>query len=131
MRIMKKTLVTIFALSAAFVALPRVAQAHHGWADFDSTTEVSVKGTVIDFHFVNPHCVVELEVMDEKGVARKWQGEFASPAELARYRWTAASLEAGDRITVTGHAAKNGSRAIHVLGIRLANGQELKLYNGR
>lgn len=121
----KKLLTCMIAISAA-AAVPRVAEAHHGWAEFDSDSSVTLQGTVTDFHFTNPHCVVDFDVKDDKGQVRKWQGEFASPPELARSGWTAATLQPGDKLTVTGHTARNGALAIHVTGLR-QNGKDLKL----
>jgi hypothetical protein len=107
------------------------AEAHHGWLDFDSSHEVTYEGTVTDFHFTNPHCVVEFSVKDEKGQVLKWQGEFASPGELGRKSWTAASLQPGDKILISGHPAKDKTLAMHVTKIRMPNGQEVKLESGR
>lgn len=121
----KKLLTCMIALSAA-VAVPRAAEGHHGWVEFDSNSSVTLQGTVTDFHFTNPHCVVDFDVKDDKGQVRKWQGEFASPPELGRNGWTAATLQPGDKLTITGHTAKNGALAIHVSGIR-QNGKDLKL----
>lgn len=107
------------------LAIPGALLAHHGWAEFDSTKEVTLQGAVADFHFTNPHCVVEFRVKDDKGETHLWQGEFASPGELARRGWNAASLQPGDQLTVTGHPAKNGGPALHVTKIRLTAGKEL------
>src|SRR5215472_3678883 len=68
----------------AISLLPLLLWAHHGWAEFDETKEISLNGTVTDFHFVNPHCVVEFDVTGEKGVIWNWQGEFSSPGPMAR-----------------------------------------------
>ena len=114
---------------ASMIAVPRVAQAHHGWAEFDENSSVTFDGVVADFHFTNPHCVVDFRVTDDKGQVHKWQGEFASPPELAHKGWTAATLQVGDKITISGHPAKGGIPAIHVTALK-ANGKELKLYNG-
>jgi len=120
MRIALSSFVTILLLT------PGPATAHHGWAEFDEKTEVTVEGTVIDFHYVNPHCVVEFEAKDEKGRIQKWQGEFSNPGVLSRKGWNAASLEVGDKLTITGHPARNGVFALHVTKIRQSNG-EVKL----
>ena len=67
MRQIKKLLLA--ALAAVTLAL-----AHHGLAAFDQTKKVNLVGTVTEFRFVNPHCVVEFEVKDErpsKEVARR------------------------------------------------------------
>lgn len=128
---MKNVLVISLVVTAGYLFAPPSAQGHHGWAEFDSKIELTFKGTVTDFHFVNPHCVVEFDAKDEKGQVRKWQGEFSNTGQLAPKGWTAASLKAGDEITVSGHPAKNGAPAMHVTRIRLSSGQELQLYNGR
>ena len=122
---MKKGLLACVFVFSGVVAVPHAAEAHHGWAEFDSTSEVTFQGTVTDFHFTNPHCVVDFDVKDEKGPVRKWQGEFYSPLELGRKGWTAATLQPGDKLTIAGHPAKNGALAIHITSIR-ANGNEFK-----
>jgi len=111
----------------AGLLVPGSVQAHHGWQEFDEKMEVTVTGTVTDFHYVNPHCVVEFDVKDDKGRIQKWQGEFSNPGVLSRRGWNAAFLEAGDKLTITGHPAKkDGVLALHVTRILSASG-ELKL----
>jgi len=116
----------IVSLITGLLLIPGSARAHHGWAEFDEKAEVTLQGTVTDFHFVNPHCVVEFQIKDEKGQIQKWQGEFSSPGVLSRRGWNAASLETGDKITITGHPAHNGVLALHVTRIRSSNG-DIKL----
>jgi len=123
---MKLILSTFVPLVTGLLLAPGRADGHHGWAEFDEKAEVTVEGTVTDFHYVNPHCVVEFDVKDETGHVRKWQGEFSNPGVLSRRGWNAASLESGDKLTITGHPARNNVLALHVTKIRLANG-ELKL----
>lgn len=113
-------------LIAGLVLLPGSVQAHHGWQEFDEKGEVTVEGTVTDFHYVNPHCVVEFEAKDEKGQVQKWQGEFSNPGVLSRRGWNAAYLEAGDKLKITGRPARNGVLALHVTRILSASG-EVKL----
>ena len=108
-----------------------LARGHHGLAAFDTTTTINVKGTVTEFHFVNPHCVVEFDVKDEKGQIQKWQGEFSNPSHLSRKGWTAATLQPGDKIAIAGNPAKNHGLALHVTWIRLPNGQEFQIEGGR
>ena len=121
---MKITVLSSVTLGAGLLLLmPGSAKAHHGWVDFDEKTEITVAGTVTAFHFVNPHCVVELDVKNEKGQIQKWQAEFSSKKELSGKGWSAFTLEAGDGLTLTGHPAKDGALAIHVIKIRMSNGE--------
>jgi hypothetical protein len=105
-----------------------LARGHHGLAAFDTTTTINVKGTVTEFHFVNPHCVVEFEVKDDNGKIHKWQGEMTSPAHLRG--WTATSLEGGDVITVSGYRAKSGAYYMWITKLNSSNGTELKSFSG-
>src|ERR1700681_507816 len=123
---MKIALLLYAPLITGLLLVPGSAHAHHGWQEFDEKAEVTVEGTVTDFHYVNPHCVVEFNVKDEKGRIQKWQGEFSNPGVLSRRGWNAASLDAGDKLTITGHPARNGVHALHVTRIRSSKG-ELKL----
>ena len=115
---------SIFALLAGAA----LALAHHGLAAFDTTKVIDVKGTVDEFHFVNPHCVVEFEVKDDKGMVHKWQGQMTSPAHL--HGWTATSLEAGNTIAVSGYRAKSGAFYMWITKLKSSNGTELKSFTG-
>jgi hypothetical protein len=123
---MKVDLLLFAPLIIGLLLIPGSADAHHGWQEFDENAEVTVEGTVTDFHYVNPHCVVEFDVKDATGHVQKWQGEFSNPGVLSRRGWNAASLEAGEKLTVTGHPARNHVPALHVTKILSSTG-ELKL----
>ena len=107
-----------------FLMAGAVAFAHHGLAAFDQTKKVTLKGTVTEFHFVNPHCVVEFEVKDDKGDVHTWQAEMTSPGRLKG--WTATSLEPGNVVTVTGYPAKSGALYLWVTNLSSSNGVELR-----
>src|SRR3981189_2356980 len=128
---MKNTLRVFLAAATTIALMPASAEGHHGWATFESKATVTFKATVTDFHFVNPHSVVEFDIKDDKGEIHNWQGEFGSPIHLAPKGWTASSLEAGDEITITGYRAKKGARSLRVTRIVLSNGRELKLDSGQ
>ena len=120
---MKKTLFTVLLF------IPALAHAHHGWAAFASEpgSLITLKGSVKEFHFVNPHSIVELAVKDEKGQIQIWEGELTSNTNLSPRGWTAASIEDRTEITMTGYPARNGARAMRVTRILLSNGKELKV----
>jgi hypothetical protein len=106
-----------------FLAAGGWAIAHHGLAAFDRTAEITLEGTVTEFHFVNPHCIVDFEVKDETGEARLWQAEMTSPVHLKG--WTATSLEPGNVVTVTGYRAKSGALSLWITKLKSSNGTEL------
>ena len=128
---MKSALLTFLAVPTVFLLMPHPAEAHHGWAEFDLNHVVTYEGTVTDFHYTNPHCVVEFDVKDGKGQVQKWQGEFSNPGNLARKGWTAATLQPGDKITISGNPARDNGPAMHVTKVRMPNGQEFRVEGGR
>ena len=90
---MKNALLRVLLLTAALL-IPGAGRAHHGWAAFtsDPESQITLKGTVKEFHFVNPHSVIELAVKD-KGQIIVWEGELTSNTNLAPRGWTAITLE--------------------------------------
>jgi hypothetical protein len=85
---------------------------------------------VTDFSFLNPHCIVSLDVKDDKGIMQKWQGELTSPNHLVRAGWKATTLKSGDEVTLTGFRAKSGANSMWITKVVLANGQEMKTGGG-
>lgn len=91
-------------LATGCVMVPALAVAHHGFAVFDRANPIAVEGTVTEFHFTNPHCIIDFEVKDDKGHTQKWQAELTSPLHLKG--WTATSLEPGNGVKLNGYRAK-------------------------
>jgi DNA/RNA endonuclease YhcR with UshA esterase domain len=112
-------LVVIFAV--LLVSAPLFA--HHGEANYDTDKVVSVKGTVTDFQFINPHTLISLDAKNDKGEIEKWSCEARSPGMLVRVGgWDKATLKPGDIITVFGYRARNGSPVMRLQKITLADG---------
>jgi hypothetical protein len=117
----KLALVLGLGLVALLVSAPLMA--HHGEANYDTDKVVSVKGTVSEFEFINPHTLITLDVKNDKGEMEKWNCEARSPGMLVRVGgWDKNTLKAGDVITVTGYRAKNGSPVMRLQKLTLADG---------
>jgi DNA/RNA endonuclease YhcR with UshA esterase domain len=107
--------------AALLVSAP--LRAHHGEANYDTDKVVSVKGTVSDFQFINPHTLITLDVKNDKGEIEKWACEMRSPSMLVRVGgWDKNTLKVGDVITVFGSRAKNGSTVMRLQKLTLADG---------
>jgi hypothetical protein len=115
-------LATIFCV--VMISAPLLA--HHGEANYDTEKTVSVKGTITDFEFVNPHVQITLDAKNDKGEIEKWTGEARSPAMLSRYGgWDRNTLKVGDVITFYGHRTKNGTFFMRLEKIVMSDGREL------
>jgi hypothetical protein len=103
------------------------AFAHHGSAAYDNMNPLTLTGTVKEFHFIQPHPLIALEVKDDKGAVVEWSIEMTAPNHLVRYGWSGKKLKPGDEITVTGNPAKNGLKVLNLRKISWANGEMIPL----
>ena len=117
---MSNRIVRGFAWVVGVLAVTQVV-AHHGAGVFEPEKKVTVMGTVTDFQFVNPHVLVYMTVKGDDGKEIQWGGELTSPNRLARdaraVKWHKEILKPGDRITITGHPARNGAPMMDILKI--------------
>jgi hypothetical protein len=118
----------LLAIASLVFAAPLLA--HHGTATYEVTKTASIKGTVTDFQFINPHVLIFFEARDEKGSVEQWQGELTSPNHLARAGWAKHTLKPGDQVTFGGFRAKSGAPTLWITKIVTADGQEIPLAPG-
>jgi hypothetical protein len=113
----------IAAVIAAAVAAP--AMAHHSFAMFQNDKTVTLKGTVEEFEWTNPHSWLHMVILGEGGKPEKWAFEMASPNQLISKGWKPDSIKAGDQITLVMHPMKDGSRGGSYVSVTLPNGTVL------
>ena len=102
--------------------------AHHGTAAYDQKTNISLKATITDFQFVNPHVQYFFDTKDDNGNVIHWNCEGTNPAMLARAGWTKNTLKPGDQVTMVVHPNKDPN--VHVVlfvKVILANGEEVNM----
>ncbi len=120
----------MLVLAVCYSAISPGASAHHGDAGYDVTKLVTVKGTVTEFHFQNPHIEIFIDVKKDDQV-EKWHGELNSPNLVSRMvGWNGKTLKPGDEIVLIGYRAKNGLNVLRLEKVLLANGTEIFPKNG-
>ena len=82
------------------------ALAHHGAAAYDRSVTLTLKATVTEFVFRNPHILISFDAPDDKGKVVHWNCEGGSSTGLARRGWTWKTLKTGDQVTVVGNPAR-------------------------
>jgi Family of unknown function (DUF6152) len=114
-------------LQAALIitALVTPASAHHSAANYDLSKEVAVKGTVIEWIWQNPHCVLRFDVTDDSGAVRHWAVEVQNPTSMTNRGWSRRSFAAGDQVTVSLHPSREGQPVGLMTKVLLASGQTL------
>jgi len=102
------------------------ASSHHAFSPvYDEKRLITVVGVVTQFRFVNPHAMMFMDVTDDAGTVVKWTVEFAGRLNLSEVGWTADSVKAGERITVTGNPTHTGSQRMFFRRLVRADGTEL------
>jgi hypothetical protein len=112
---MRQTIQAFLAIGAAI---------HHSFAaQFDGDKPVVLSGVITKVDWRNPHIWVYIDVSEADGKVTKWECEGGAPNALTRQGWSREHLKLGDRLTVEGWRAKNGTNTCNARTWRLGNGQ--------
>jgi Family of unknown function (DUF6152) len=119
--------------TALFVALVAVVamlmsaplSAHHGAAAYDVGKKVVLKGTVKEWIYSNPHCLLTLEVTGEDGQVVRWIVEGQAPNVVFPAGYRKDTFTFGDQVTVTVEPVKNGRPLGRILAAVTADGTKL------
>jgi hypothetical protein len=102
----KFLLALALAASGVIVSVPLFA--HHGNASYDSTKTVTVKGTVTDYIWANPHVFLKVDAKERNGNTSHWIIEAQNPLSQIEVGWTKNTFKPGDEVIVEVIPAKNG-----------------------
>ena len=123
---MKVLLVPVFVI-LALVSGAVPLSAHHSWP-LSYSQLVTVKGTVMEFAWENPHPMITLEVRTDDGKKEKWLIGGPAINRMEANGWTKTTVKAGDVITGTGYQFADGQKIIRLERVTLADGKEMRLY---
>ena len=121
----------VWLLACATWLISAIAGAHHSAAaQYQVDKTISISGVVREFRFVNPHAVIRLAVDDGKGGEVVWSAEWAPTVILRRMGLKADAIRAGDRVTIQGSPARDGSLNLLTSAITFADGRRLGFGGG-
>src|SRR5580700_2329747 len=126
--VMRERLSAGLALAAGLLIMSVPLFAHHGNAAFDTSKKLSLKGTVTEWVWANPHCWLKFDVKNDKGEVTHWLAEETNPPGLINSGWYKDSLKVGDNVTVVLIPTKNGQPMGRVDRVILANGKVLRYF---
>ena len=124
---MKTKILVLIMSVVAILIVSGPMFAHHGTAAYDTKSSVTVKGTMTEFRFINPHVQLYFDVKNEKGEVEKWQAELTAPNKMSRAGWDKHTLKPGDSITATGYVAKDEPHTMWINKLIGPEGQDLQL----
>jgi len=123
---------TIFVSSIVILALVTIAvplSAHHSWPV--GNVLVTVKGTVTEFMWANPHPMINLDVRNKDGVIEKWQVGGPAINRMEANGWSKTTVKPGDVITGIDYQYSDGQKILKLDKAVLPDGKEIFLYGSR
>jgi hypothetical protein len=128
---MKKRQTLFGTLIVFLLTTPGSVFAHHAWHGYDMANVTSLKGTVTQFDWGNPHVWITFELTDDKGNVERWNAGGPSPSRMTNTGWDKDTVKPGDQITAVGHRIKDGTYTLRLVKVILADGRELTCYGGQ
>ncbi len=122
---MRKTFVMTAGLAAVLLVVSTGLFAHHGNAAFETGKKITVKGTVTEYIWANPHIYLKVDVKDDKGNIVQWHAEASNPAAMISRGWSPRDFKTGDEVTLTMIGAKNGAPIGRIQQVIFADGRKL------
>lgn len=101
-----ETAVVLFGLA---IVCGGHAWAHHSFASTYSSETVTIKGTVREFLFRNPHSAILVETPGENGRKVIWAAEWNTAGQLSRQGIEDDMLRPGDSVTIRGNPSRNSA----------------------
>jgi hypothetical protein len=123
MRVLLASVLVILAVVSGAAPL----SAHHSWP-VSTSRLVTVKGTVMEFAWENPHPMITLEVRTDEGELETWLVGGPAINRMAANGWTKTTVKPGDVITGIGYQFANGQKIVKLERVVLADGRELRVY---
>ncbi len=106
--------------------LTHAAAAHHSTAEFDYTRQLTIRGTVKEVQWTNPHSYIQLIADGERGEKVQWSVEFGSPSLNVHMGWRKDSVKVGDAVTMILSPARNGKPYGTLRVLTGADGKQLE-----
>jgi hypothetical protein len=117
--------------AGAVLAISAPLAGHHGTASFDTEKELTLKATVTEWTWSNPHCFLKFDAKDETGTVRNWVVETGNPTDMSVRGWRRTSFKAGEGVTVTIQPVKSGAPVGRMVRAVFADGSTLVAMGGQ
>ena len=85
----------LVAVASGVVLLSCALAAHHANAVFDLGKRLTLTGTVTEWFWANPHCLLRFDVKNDSGEMMHWVAETQAPPNMTASRLVALASSAG------------------------------------
>ena len=116
--------ISLYRFLLCLLMISTCVLAHHGTGGtYDMDKPITLKGTVTEFRFSNPHVLILFDVPGDKG-AVNWLAEGPSVINWTRTGWNRTSLKTKDQVTITLYPARSGKREGVIHKVVTGSGKE-------
>lgn len=123
---MRPSFAATLILSVALLTVSAPVAAHHGTGvAYEPDKSITLKGTVTEWIWSNPHCGLLFDVTDDQGNVEHWGAELSNPHRLSAAGFSRDVVKPGDKITVVGHPSKSGAPRIEFINMVFPDGRTL------
>ena len=122
---MRRGAILLLAAVLGLLSVSRPVWAHHGAAAFDTEHKITVKATVTEWIWSNPHCLLQFDVKNPDGQVVHWIAETQNPVSMVNLGWSKESFRVGEEVTITLAPVKNGRPMGRIVRVLLPNGNTL------
>jgi hypothetical protein len=129
-RVAMKTIYVTACAALLLISAALPVSAHHSWP-VNMSRLVTVKGTVTDFTWSNPHPMINLEVKTPNGTVEKWVIGGPAINRMEDKGWNKSTVKPGDTITGIGYQFADGQKVLRLERVVFADGKEMLLYATR
>jgi hypothetical protein len=117
---------TVSLVGIGLLAFCMSAFAHHGNAAYDYEKTITIKGTVTEYIWANPHVFLKLDAKDDSGTIQHWLIEAQNPVAQANAGWSKSTFKPGDEVLLDVMPVKNGQPIGRFRNRIVINGQVFK-----
>ena len=103
------------------VGITTMAQAHHGWSEYDQTKSTTLSGRIESSGYEHPHGVIQLRTAD-----KTWTVVLAPPFRMENRGLAKDAISPGQQVTVEGYVHRRDSKELRAERIT-ASGKTVEL----
>jgi hypothetical protein len=118
-----RSLVARTTMAAVLGVAAGLAAAHHSFAMFDQSRQITVVGKVTEVQWTNPHVWIFLEGAPDGGKKERWGVEFTSKVHLTRRNFTSDMVKVGDNVEFTVNPYHDGKPGGRFVAVKMASGE--------
>jgi len=86
----------LVAVASCAALLSTAVAAHHATAVFDLGKRLTLTGSVTEWFWANPHCLLRFDVKDANGQVVHWVAETQAPPNMIPFGWAKQSFASGE-----------------------------------